>query len=161
MIGKNCIICNKPIKPKGNTRHQKYCSLRCRNKFYYSKHDSARWQKDNLQRKLLEKYDINELTQCKICGRYFRQVGSHVVQTHKYELARKYREEYGFDVKRGQLPPDYRELKAKQAIECGGAKNLVKGKKYYFKKGDTTISRYKRSKQTLERLRNLHKFNKI
>ena len=92
-----------------------------------------------------------QLIPCLICKRKFRQIGSHVVQMHGYETAREYREEFGLDVKRGILPEDLRKKKAHQAIECGGVKNLTKGTKYRFTKGN--VPNYKRSKQTMERLR--------
>lgn len=145
---KVCAHCGK----KFNTPYPqyKYCSLKCRRKAYYLIYNKPR-QKDDWEKRLLKKYSKDELVQCKICGKWFRQVGSHVWQIHGY-TAREYREEYGFDVKRGQLPEDYREKKAKQAFECGGVKNLEQGKKFWFKKGDPRVGNYKRSEQTKERL---------
>ena len=94
-----------------------------------------------------------KVIQCLICKRKFRQVGSHVVQIHGYETARQYREEFGLDVKRGLLPEDLRRKKARQAIDGGGVKNLEKGAEYRFTKKDPRAGRYKRSKQTMDRLR--------
>lgn len=105
--------------------------------------------------KIHSKKDKNKI-QCAICGRYYRQVGSHIVQRHGIE-AREYRKEYGFDLKKGQLPTDLRELKAKQVFENGTVKNLKKGKQYWFIKGDQEAGRYIRSQQTMERLKVLHK----
>ena len=85
--------------------------------------------------------DKREKIKCQICGKEFRQVGTHVVQVHKM-TAREYRKMYGFDVKKGQLPKDYKELKAEQAIECGGYTNLKKGKKFWFKKGQDGPGKY-------------------
>jgi hypothetical protein len=51
------------------------------------------------------------------------------------------------------LPKDYRELKAELAFERGGVKNLKIGKKFWFKKGSKTAGRYKRSSETLKRLK--------
>jgi predicted transcriptional regulator len=132
----------------------KYCSAKCRNKAHYKNYQKE-WHKKNWEKQLLKKYSKDELVQCRICGKWFRQVGSHIAQTHGM-TAREYREELGFDVKTGQLPPDYHQLKAKQAIERGGAKNLEKGKRYWFKKGDKRAGRYKRSQETLKRLKKLH-----
>lgn len=153
-----CLGCRKQFKRTSN--NQKYCSYQCRNSQPHYKEYRKKWQRWNWRNNLLQRYSEDELIQCKFCGKYFRQIGSHVVQTHKYESAREYREEYGLDVKKGILPEDYRQKKARQAIECGGAKNLKKGSIYWFKKGDTAIGRYKRSKQTLERLKSLHKKRK-
>ena len=92
--------------------------------------------------------------QCAICGGWYRQVGSHIWETHKM-LARDYREEYGFDVKKGQTRGWYKELKQEQAYTCGGLENLLKGIRFWFHKGQKGIGTYKRSKQTMDRLKHL------
>lgn len=97
------------------------------------------------------------MIQCKICGKWFRQVGSHVTQVHKL-TAREYREYIGVDVKRGLLPDDLRKLYGEQALENGTYKNLKAGKKYWFKPGQEGVGVYKRSDQTLERLREQGKY---
>jgi hypothetical protein len=147
-----CLYCNKTItikNPKSN--NVKFCSSKCRNKEHYKKY-GAKYQRANNQKKLLNKYSKDELVQCKICGKWFRQVGSHIWGEHRI-TAREYREEYGFDVKRGQLPNDLRELYGQQAIVCGGVKNLKIGAKFRFKKGEKGIGIYNRSEQTKDRLR--------
>jgi len=110
------------------------------------------------QKKLLEQYGKKNLIQCKVCGKWFRQVGTHVVQAHGYSTAREYRKDFGFDLKRGQLPEDYRKLKRSLVFKTKTVNNLKKGIKFLFKKGE--IRNYQRSKQTLERLRCLYSFNK-
>jgi hypothetical protein len=145
-----CIFCGKEFENKKNAHNVKYCSIVCRNKEYYKRSGGA-----DAQREYLEKYrlkDSRPKIKCQICGKFFRQVGSHIVQRHGI-TAREYREEYGFDVKKGQLPEDYRKLKAEQAVECGGIKNLKSGKKFWFKKGQKGIGKYRRSKQTMDRLK--------
>ena len=150
-----CVVCGKKLTPKLNNvggNRKKYCSLHCRNAFYYKKRGGADYQREYFYKR---NQDGRPKIKCEICGKYFRQVGTHVVQIHKI-TARQYREEYGFDVKKGQLPEDYKELKAKQAIECGGAVNLITyGKKYWFKKGQKGVGVYERSPQTMERLRTM------
>lgn len=89
---------------------------------------------------------------CLICGRLYRQIGSHVVQAHGL-TARQYRELFDLEVKRGMLPPDLRELKASQAMSNGTVDNLKKGAKYRFVKGDTRAGKYTRSSVTVEKLR--------
>ena len=111
---------------------------------------SALKQRESLYQKSLK--DKREKIQCLICKRWYRQVGTHVVQTHGM-TAKKYRRKLGFDVKKGQLPKDYKKLKAKQAIDCGGYKNLKKGKQHWFKKKQKGVGTYERSEQTLERLK--------
>jgi len=145
---KKCKICKSKL-PK---RFRRYCSAYCRQK--YHNHKRLRyhilWQRNNRQKLLLKKY--KHLIQCLICKKWYRQVGSHIVQTHNC-TAREYREDYGFDRKRGQLSDDLRELKAKHVFQNKTVKNLKQGIKYWFKKGDTTLGVYKRSQQTMERLR--------
>lgn len=148
---KTCLYCQKEFTLKPKAKNVKFCSVSCRGRFDYYKNNRKQWQRDYLQRKLLNKYSKDELIQCKICGGWFRQVGSHIVERHGI-TAREYRKEFGFDVKRGQLPDDYRQLKAEQVFEGGGVKNLKKGKKFRFKKGQEGVGVYKRSKQTQERL---------
>lgn len=151
-IRKTCAICGEPItKPRWRT----YCSDKCRNKGNYKKvlkkmgkQAYRQRQREYLYKKSLE--DKREKIQCLICNKWYRQVGSHIWNTHKI-TAREYRKKFGFDVKKGQLPADYRKLKAEQAIECGGYKNLKKGKKHWFKKGDE-VGDYERSDETIERL---------
>lgn len=71
--------------------------------------------------------------------------------------AREYREKFDLERKKGMLPPDLRELKAEKTLENGTWKNLLKGKKFWFKKG--VSNNYIRSKVTIERLKKLHTFN--
>jgi len=105
-------------------------------------------------------YGIDNLIQCQICGKWFRQVGSHIFMTHGI-TAREYREAYGFDVKKGQLPADYKELKHDQAIENGMDTRLQKaGIKTRFKKGQKGLGLYHRSPQTMTRLKNMHQLFK-
>lgn len=141
-----CVLCNKEIPYKRNANNVKYC-LECRGNVKYKR--DLNYQREYLYKKTL--LDGREKIQCKICGKWFRQVGSHVIQSHGM-TAREYREEFGFDVKRGQLPEDYRKLKADYVFENGTVKNLEKGKKFWFKKGDR-VGTYKRSEQTMERLK--------
>lgn len=95
--------------------------------------------------------------QCKICGSWYWQLGSHVVQRHDI-TARDYRIKFGFDYKTGKetTAKHLRELYKKQALENGTYKNLRKGICFRFIKGDERAGRYKRSKQTMERLRLPH-----
>jgi len=156
-MNKLCAFCKKPILAKPNAHNVKFCSVKCRNKALYIRKGGAEFQR-NYYREIRE-HDGKPKIKCEICGKWFRQVGSHIVQMHG-TTAREYRKAYGFDVKRGQLPEDFRELKAEQAIECGGVKNLKAGKQFWFKKGQKGIGIYKRSKQTMERLKNLWKNTK-
>jgi len=149
---KACFYCGKVFIPKLHANNIKFCSVLCRNKNYYRKYNRKEKQREYNQKKLLVRFSKNELVQCQICKHWFRQVGSHIWQ--KYGItAREYREQFGFDVKKGQLPNDYCELKAEQAFKDGGVKNLEQGKQFWFKKGQAGVGVYTRSKQTQERLK--------
>lgn len=163
-IRKYCKQCGNKITKK---RFRTYCSIPCRNKWNYKvfgkkyikehRNELILKAQEKWQRKL-EK-EGKERVQCLICGKWYVQVGSHVFQFHKM-TARDYREMFNLEVKRGTVPTWYRKLKGDQALENKTYKNLLKaGKKFRFKKG-ANVGRYKRSPITLERLKNLYKFNK-
>lgn len=149
-----CAYCKNEFTPKPHAHNIKFCSVKCRNKNLYHERGGAEWQREYLSKK--QEKDGRPKVQCLICGKWYRQVGTHIVQVHKI-TAREYREQYGFDVKRGQLPEDYRKLKSITAVENGTAKNLKAGKKFWFKKGQAGVGRYERSEQTKERLK--HQFD--
>jgi predicted transcriptional regulator len=94
----------------------------------------------------------NEKVKCLICGRYYVQVGSHIVQIHKI-TAREYREQFKLEVKRGIVPTWYREKKAQITKENRTYRNLETGKKFRFIKGQKGPGIYKRSEITMARLR--------
>lgn len=88
--------------------------------------------------------------QCKICKKYYRQLGSHIYQTHEM-TAQDYKVLYGLDVSKGLLTDDLKELKARKAKENNTYKNLEKGAKYRFAKKHKI--NYVRSSETMERLK--------
>jgi predicted transcriptional regulator len=94
----------------------------------------------------------NNKVKCLICGKYYVQVGSHIVQSHGI-TAREYREQFKLEVKKGIVPKWYREMKGEQCIENGTVENLKKGKKFRFVKGQKGPGIYKRSEITIARLR--------
>ena len=154
-IRTHCKVCNKKLKDRQRT----FCSEKCRNSTHYQRYKKkiSEWQRERRQKKLKE--EGKELVQCLICGRHYVQLGSHVVQVHRM-LAREYRECFKLEVKKGTVPAWFRKLKGDQALENKTYKNLKAGKKFWFKKGDSKAGKYKRSPITLERLKELHKFNK-
>lgn len=152
MKTKVCKYCGVEFLPKPKANNVKFCSKSCRTKYYYHNNNMKEYQRERARTKLEEKYSRDELIQCKICGKFFRQVGSHIYLSHGL-TAREYRKEFGFDVKKGQLPKDYRQLKSKQAFECGGVRNLKLGAVFRFEKGQKGVGVYKRSPQTKERLK--------
>ena len=100
----NCKVCGSKIT---NKRSRSYCSTECRNKYHNEKNRAyqSSWQKERNDR-LASKPSANKI-KCEICGKYYVQVCSHIVQAHKV-VAREYRETYGLDVKRGLVPGWYR-----------------------------------------------------
>lgn len=140
-----CTVC-------GANAVRKFCSKTCRQKHYNtSRREYQRlWQlrKGDIAR---EKREV--LIQCKVCGRKFVQIGSHVVQHHGYTSARQYREEWDYDVKRGMVPEYYRKIKAEKVFENGTVKNLLAGKKHWFQPGQKELGKYRRSAQTMARLK--------
>ena len=108
-----------------------------------------KWQKKKLAKKHA---DNPNAIKCEICGDKYLQVCSHVWQSHEM-TARDYKKKYGWDVKRGLIPEELREVRARRTRENGTIKNLEAGKKYWFKKGQVGPGRYERSRQTMDRLR--------
>lgn len=144
---KKCLVCQKTIERKQKANNTKFCSVSCRNKSYQPR--VSLWQQRK-QDKIASIFSPNKI-KCLICGRFYRQVGTHIVQRHGIS-ARKYREEFELEVKKGILPQDLRELKGRQALENGTVSNLEKGKVFRFKKGGV-VPKYKRSVITLEKLK--------
>lgn len=150
---RGCLHCGGVVdrtNPRANNK--KYCSQLCRNKALYIRKGGAIVQREYLNKRNGAHIPSKNKIQCEICGLWYRQVGSHVWNIHGME-AREYRYMYGFDVKRGQLPPDLREHKAQQVFENGTVDNLKKGAKYRFKKGQKGVGVYERSAQTITRLK--------
>lgn len=102
----------------------------------------------------------NKKVQCLVCGRWYVQLGSHVVQRHGYESCRQYREEFGLEVKKGIVPKWYRKMKGDTALENETYKNLKAGAVFRFKPGDPRAGKYERSQITIARLK-LNRFKKL
>lgn len=148
---KECMTCGGPV-PKG---FRSYCSTKCRDKRNNEKFKASRdvWQRERNRERA--SVPSAKKVQCLICGGWYVQVGTHIVQVHEM-TARQYRKEFGFDLKRGQLPEWYREIKSEQ--NCDKAKNNLKaGKEFWFKPGDHKAGVYERSEQTKSRLTQLGK----
>lgn len=135
-----------------------YCSDKCKKNAQYLHY--KRRKKRRASKKIFEVNKDEELgvqngkIQCKICGNWYELVGSHVTATHNM-LMREYKKKFGYDVKKGLLPEWLRDKKVKIALENNTVKNLKKGKKFRFKKGETYL--YNRSKQTQNRLNGIVK----
>lgn len=146
---KKCLRCNTTIEQSPKANNQKYCSNICRNTSYAERNKE---RINTQQRERWQKRTIGPKIQCAICKEEHRQVGTHIIQRHNI-TARQYREKYGFDVKRGQLPMDLRKRKARHVLRNNTIENLKAGKKFHFKKGQEGLGKYKRSNQTMKRLK--------
>lgn len=147
-----CKVCNKPIN---EPRCRTYCSSKCRNKRNYKASYENVLEYNRKKRGEYKPWKI----QCPICEKWYVQVCTHVLHRHKMS-AREFKEQFGYDVKRGRVPEYYKKLKGDIAKENGTTKNLIIGKKYRFKKGQEGVGVYDRSQETIERLKNLHKLTK-
>lgn len=72
--------------------------------------------------------------------------------------AKEYKQEFGYDVKRGLLSDKARSRIRKHTLSNGTINNLKNGKRYWYKSGVST--NYERSEQTTERLKNVYTFAK-
>jgi len=154
-LRENCIMCKKPV-PK-DKRFRTYCSKVCRTRYYNMKTvatPEARAISNAGQRERWRKKHIDgkPTVKCLICNKEYRQVGSHIAQSHKM-TAREYRRLYGFDVKKGIIPDDLRELYQQQVRDNHTIDNLKAGAPFRFKKGDPRAGNYKRSDQSIMKLR--------
>lgn len=142
-----------------NSRHRKYCSASCRNRYSNQKRskENVIWQRK--RREEIAKTPSDRKVQCLVCGLWYVQLCTHTVQVHGM-TGREYREHFKLEVKKGVVPKWYKKKKGDQALENKTYKNLENGAKFRFVEGDTKAGRYKRSPITLERLKNLHKLNK-
>lgn len=96
---------------------------------------------------------MHDKIKCLICGKSFTRVCSHVWQVHGMS-AREYKEEFGLDRTKGIIPESLRSTMSEYAKFHKMGEQLKKvGVSTRFKKGDPTIGKYKRSNQTLEKLK--------
>lgn len=149
-IRDTCKVCDKQIVAK---RSRTYCSVKCRRKFYNEKY-AVRQQE--WARKKRGEFSEGKL-QCHICGKWYVQVLSHAHLTHGISN-REYKEKFGLDRIKGYVPSWYHEEKSKITKENGSGEHLPEvGRKTRFKKGQKGLGSYRRSEQTMERLKSLHK----
>lgn len=96
---------------------------------------------------------------CKICGKVFRHLGSHIWHRHKI-LAKEYKEEFGLPYREALISEDIYHKKVDKFNEAREKylKNLTKGgNKYQFKKGQSGMHRT----STLERKRIIERIKKV
>jgi len=131
-IRKTCAVCGKVITSK---RFRSYCSKQCRDKRNNTKYQKHNSKMQKIKRDALASIPSSEKKQCKICNRWYVQVGSHIVQKH-HMTAREYREKFNLPLKKGVVPQWYSKFKGQQALDNKTYMNLRKGKKFRYKKGD-------------------------
>lgn len=135
VISRKVCDCGQPIT---NKRFRRYCSDVCRNKANQKKY--APWRAEYQRRRQDEKSSEPkpDKVKCLLCGRYYVQVGTHIIQRH-HITAREYRELNDLPLTRGIIPPHYRKLKREQTLASGVIqKNLIeKGESTRFNKGHT------------------------
>lgn len=126
-IRKDCKICGSELL----LRFRTFCSTCCRNKSYVGRYNEYRNAWGRSRRGV---YSEDKL-KCAICGKWYVQVGSHIVQSHGI-TAREYREKFDLPVKRGVVPNYFRKAKGDIAKSNKTVENLKKGAGFRFFKGD-------------------------
>jgi len=153
---KKCNKCNKEIIRSPRANNVKYCH-ECRQEAYKYTEYRTQWQRE--QRDKIATTEKKGKIACVFCGKYYIKPVSHAWQVHGME-EREYKDYAGLDHKKGVIPLHHKELlqdhvKANYAEVV--AKNLLKGgRTTRYKKGGEGIGVYKRSKQTMDRLKESH-----
>ena len=114
---------------------------------------------DKKQRERMDKIASIEKTgkiACLLCGLYYKKPLSHVWQRHGIN-EREYKKQFGLDHKKGICSEETKEIlrdHIKKNYNLVVEKNLLKnGKKSRFKKNGVGVGIYKRSDQTINRLK--------
>ena len=128
-IRKTCKVCNSSIT---ENRFRSYCSAQCRIKFHNTKHrpDHKEWQR--MRRAKIAIIPDKKKIQCQICSMWYHKIMSHVRYLHKM-TAKEYKQEFGYDVKRGLLSDKARSRIRKHTLSNGTINNLKNGKRYWYK----------------------------
>jgi len=108
------------------------------------------------------KYTDRDMTKCKLCGRKYVLLASHVWQSHDGILGREYRKKFGYDVKKGLSKGKFLKLKKKLALKNVDFEKLkTSGESFLFKDKDSRAGNYIRSFQTIRRLKKLKYLNPL
>lgn len=148
---KKCKLCNKEIPRKPHANNVKYCEgcREERKKYKYRKEYYNQWQRNKYG-----KY-VKGKKQCLLCGKWYYKPMMHSYQTHGI-TEREYKDHFGLDRKSiiaDTTKEKHQEANRQHRHMVVDTNLLEKGKKTRFRKGDPTIGRYKRSEETLKRLR--------
>jgi len=150
----NCLYCEKEITSKKYANNIKYCCTRHRVLHYAQQGKFTKAQRKFRNKK--HDKPFREARQCVLCDRWYRAVCYHAWQAHGVD-ERSYKEIAGLDHKKGLIPKRLKKIKSKHVFKNKTILNLKNGKKTQYKKGDPRAGKYKRSPQTLKRLRNNYK----
>jgi hypothetical protein len=102
-------------------------------------------------------YTKEDMTKCKICGKWFVLLGSHTHKKHGV-TGREYRIRFGLEVKKNLIKGKLLKLRQQQNVKYNTAVRIAEaGRKYRFVKGDKRAGRYKRCAKTIKRLREMVK----
>jgi hypothetical protein len=106
-------------------------------------------------------YDpITDAHRCEECGKWYRGLVRHITRRHGM-TSRDYKAKWGINMKESLMGEELRGRLSKAAFRTGVYKNVAEGgKTYWFKKGESTFQKYRRSEQTKKRLRLLRKATK-
>jgi len=94
-----------------------------------------------------------DLLQCKICQKWFKNLGLHIKREHGTEL-NDYKDKFGIDRSIGLINNELREKRRKAAEKNKTYLNnlVIGGQKYRFASGENRVQKYKRSAQSRQRL---------
>lgn len=156
MKNKICRQCQQEFTPKQHANNAVFCSVKCRHKNEYARSWKA-WQEK-------KRYDDAQIPddnklQCPYCHWWYTQICWHAYQKHGIS-ARQFKDDCWRDVKRWMVPLSYREKKKEIAVSNGTLIDPSRGIPYRFSIGDT-VWKYKRSEETIQRLKVLYKKTKI
>lgn len=152
---RDCTYCKFPFVPLGAST--KFCSLEHRDAFYKETKVYARNQRNFNNRRRVK--PIAGGRKCAVCGLWFLAVCHHAWQVHGIHHV-EYKQMEGLDISKGLIPKELKEIKKEHVFENGTVDNLKKGAKRRYVKGDKRAGNYERSKETMERLKNLPKLTK-
>jgi len=131
---KKCLTCGGVLTSKSS---RKFCGSVCRNRFYALKYADYRAEYQRKKRDNLHTKSNGHDLQCPICGNWYVQLITHVIQIHKIDNL-TFREEFNLPLKVGIVPKWYHNLKKDITIANKSYKSIA-GKKLgakEFKKGD-------------------------
>ncbi len=106
-------------------------------------------------------YDpIRDAYLCEICHKWYRGLGYHIWQVHSMSTD-KYKEMFGLEKKKSLIVESIAKQRRESALKHNAADNLTQAGWLGKHKGQAPIQKYKRSAETMARLKDLHKLRKF